>query len=66
MEGLWKNKLAKTRKTRKSPGTLGLKKFGPGVALAELDYSKKIICCYNFPREVFHEINIQILMEVML
>ena len=25
-----KNKLAKARKTRKSPGTLGLKKFGPG------------------------------------
>ena len=24
------NKLAKARKTRKSPGTLGFKKFGPG------------------------------------
>ena len=25
-----RNKLAKARKTRKSPGTLGLKNFGPG------------------------------------
>ena len=25
-----KNKLAKARKTRKSPGTLDLKRFGPG------------------------------------
>ena len=25
-----RNKLAKARKTRKSPGTLGFKKFGPG------------------------------------
>ena len=29
-EGVLKNKLAKARKTRKSPGTLGLKNFGPG------------------------------------
>ena len=49
-----KNKLAKARKTRKSPGTLGFKKFGPGKLwvqqvwgqnifinfLAELDNSK--------------------------
>ena len=48
------NKLAKARKTRKSPGTLGFKKFGPGKLrvqqvwgqnifinfLAELDNSK--------------------------
>ena len=50
------NKLAKARKTRKSPGSLGLKKFGPGKLwvekvwaqnifidfLAELDNYKKI------------------------
>ena len=56
------NKLAKARKTRKSPGTLGFKKFGPGKLrvqqvwgqnisinfLAELDNSKKIICFLNF------------------
>ena len=49
------NKLAKARMTRKSPGTLGLNKFGPGKlwfekvwaqnifmdVLAELDHSKK-------------------------
>ena len=28
--GSTKNKLAKARKTRKSPGTLDLKRFGPG------------------------------------
>ena len=51
------NKLAKARKTRKSPGTLGFKKFGLGKLrvqkvwghnifvnfLAESDNSKKII-----------------------
>ena len=50
------NKHAKAGKTRKSPGTLGLKKFGPGKlrvkkvwaknicidSLAELDNFKKI------------------------
>ena len=51
------NKLAKAQKTRKSPGTLGLKKFGSGKLcvktvlakdividfLAKLDNSKKIM-----------------------
>ena len=32
-EKVIKNKLAKARKTRKSPGTLSLKKFGPGKLL---------------------------------
>ena len=30
INNLMKNKLAKARKTRKSPGMLSLKKFGPG------------------------------------
>ena len=56
------NKLAKARKTRKSPGTLGLKKFGLGKLwvekvwaqnivinfLAELDHIKKINYCFFY------------------
>ena len=35
------NKLAKARKTRKSPGSLGLKKFGPGKLWVEK------VCAHN-------------------
>ena len=37
-----KNKLAKARKTRKSPDTLGLKKFGPGKLWVEKVWSKNM------------------------
>ena len=37
-----KNKLAKARKTRKSPGTLGLKKFGPGKLRVEKVWAQNI------------------------
>ena len=33
--GQWKNKLAKARKTRKSPGMLSLKMFRPGKLRVE-------------------------------
>ena len=59
---LYKNKLAKARKTRKSLCTLGFKKFGPGKLLVEkvwaqnivmdffteLDHSKKILFLFFF------------------
>ena len=62
-----KNKLAKARKTRKSPGMLGFKKFGPGKLrvqkvwglnifinfLAELDNSKKVI--FRFSSNLFFD-----------
>ena len=34
------NKLAKAQETRKSPGTLGLKKFGPGKLQVEKVWAK--------------------------
>ena len=60
-----RNKLAKARKTRKSPGTLGLKNFGPGKLwdkkvwarnifidfLAELD-NFKIFFLFFFSRKI--------------
>ena len=56
------NKLTKARKTRKSPGTLGLKKFGPGILwvgkvwttnmfinfFAKLDNLRKIIFLFFY------------------
>ena len=37
-----KNKLAKARKTRKWPGTLGLKQFGPGKLRIKNVWSQNI------------------------
>jgi len=39
---LFKNKLAKARKTRKWPGTLGLKQFGPGKLRIKNVWSQNI------------------------
>ena len=38
---LYKNKLTKARKMRKPPGTLGLKKFGPGKIWVENVWTQK-------------------------
>ena len=45
------NKLAKARKTRTSPGTLGLKKFGLGIALGQ----KKVYGQYTFKKYAFRK-----------
>ena len=44
------NKLAKAWKTRKSPGTLGLKKSGAGQALGQKSLGPKY--CYRFLAEL--------------
>ena len=51
------NKLAKAQKTRKSPGTLGLKKFGLGKLGVKKVWAQHI--CINFLAELdnFKKIN---------
>ena len=49
-EIICRNKLAKARKTRKSPGTLGLNKFGPGKLWFEKVWSQNIFI--NFLAEL--------------
>ena len=46
------NKLAKARKMRKPPGTLGLKKFGPGKLRVKKVWAQDILI--DFLAEVDH------------
>ena len=46
-EGVLKNKLAKARKTRKSPGTLGLKNFGLGKVWVEKVWAQIILLTFS-------------------
>ena len=55
---LYRNKLAKARKTRKLPGTLGLKKFGPGRLRVEKVWAQNIFIDFlteldNFKLPIF-------------
>ena len=57
---MYENKLAKARKTRKSPGKLGLKKFGPGKLQVEKVWARNIFTNFladvdNFKKIIFFE-----------
>ena len=55
---MYENKLAKARKTRKSPGKLSLKKFGPGKLQVEKVWARNIFTNFladvdNFKKIIF-------------
>ena len=54
------NKLAKAQKTRKSPGTIGLKKFGPGKLWVKKVLAQNIFM--DFPAELDNFKNIDSLL----